>query len=355
MHDWQANASATIVGSMPHRDRRKVIDFIIREIPDIPVWPQLAGFREEQMMVQYLEGLPGLEEHDDLVVVNTGSERFEKELYSFYEECLSVEEGASDLLSSRFAMGRGTGETFSEFLDVLRKSRQPWRAVKGQIVGPFTLLSGMKDQNQRAIIYDDRLQDVVVRHLAMKARWQIVQLRELGAPVIIFLDEPALAGFGSSAFISISAELIGRLLTEIIDAIHQAGALAGIHVCANTDWSLAFDSTVDIINLDAYNYFDKFAIYNKELYRFIERGGSVAWGMTPTGDERSIQSETAETLAERCMGCIAALATPEVPREKILAHSLFTPTCGCGTLSEANAERVVQVTGQLGRIMKAHL
>jgi hypothetical protein len=189
----------------------------------------------------------------------------------------------------------------------------------------------------------------------MKAKWQIALLQKLGAPVIMFLDEPALAGFGSSAFISISAELVGRLLGEVIDAVHQAGALAGIHVCANTDWSLAFDSPVDIINLDAYNYFDKFAIYNKELQRFIERGGIVAWGMTPTGDVRSIHSETAETLAEKWMGCAEALVTPEFPRERILAHSLFTPTCGCGTLSEADAERVVEVTGQLGQIMKRHI
>jgi hypothetical protein len=98
------------------------------------------------------------------------------------------------------------------------------------------------------------LRDAAVKHLALNARWQIRTLAGPGCPVIIFIDEPALAGFGSSELISISKEEILACLQEVVDAIHADGALAGIHVCANTDWSLVLESGADIVNFDAYTY-----------------------------------------------------------------------------------------------------
>mgnify|MGYP007118351804 CR=1 FL=1 len=57
MENWQPLAAATLVGSMPHTDREEVIEFILRAIPEVPVWPQLSFFPHEQMMIQYLEEL----------------------------------------------------------------------------------------------------------------------------------------------------------------------------------------------------------------------------------------------------------------------------------------------------------
>ena len=217
-HWWEACLTGTA---------GQAVDMILREIPDVPSWPQLPHYREEQMMIQYLEGLPGLRDEDGRITIDTDAPEFEEELYSFYEEYLEVEARTKDIEQSRFRMGPEASATFFQFIETLRSSRQPYRAVKGQVVGPFTLLAGLKDRNDRAILYDDRFQDVIPKHLAMKALWQIRHLSTFGCPVIVFLDEPALAGFGSSAFISVSRELIQQLLEETIGAIHQAGALAG--------------------------------------------------------------------------------------------------------------------------------
>jgi len=355
MHDWKAAASATLVGSMPHRDRQKAIDLVLRAVPEIPVWPQLSNHKAEQMMYQYLEGLPGIQGGDGDLIVPTDAPEFETELYGFYEEYLEVESGGRDLSSSRFKMGAETGRTFFEFLDALHRAKLSCRAVKGQIVGPFTLLTGLKDRRDRALLYDERYPEVVTKHLAMKAKWQIQHLKSTGYPVIMFLDEPALAGFGSSAFISVSRELIQELLKEVIDAVHESGALAGIHVCANTDWMLAFDSAVDIINFDAYNYFEKFALYEEPLTRFLAGNGTVAWGVVPTGDTRTINRETSESLAHRWMKGIDEIGSSEIARESILSQSLFTPSCGCASLSEEAAERVLMLTRELGQIMRGHL
>jgi hypothetical protein len=306
-------------------------------------------------MVQYLEGLPGIREEGGHIVCRTDAPEFEQELYEFYQAYLEVEEGLRDLDDSRFRMGSETAKTLLQFVDALKRTSSSFRAVKGQIVGPFTLLTTLKDHQDRALIYNEELQDVVVKHLALKARWQINQLKAFGRPVILFLDEPALAGFGSSAFIAISAELVHRLLQEVIEAVHQAGALAGTHICANTDWNLVFNCGVDVINFDAYNYFDKFVLYQDSFLEFLEKGHIVAWGLVPTNDPVLIHRETSETLADLWLERIKQLVKPPWSLPRILSQSLFTPSCGCGSLSEKTAERVLLLTNGLGRMMRNHL
>lgn len=352
MDNWRADGSVTLVGSMPHQDRKEAIDLVIRAVPEIPVWPQLPAYKSEQMMIQYLEGLPGIQEGAEDLRVKTDSAQIDQELYSFYEEYLEVQAGSKNLAGSRFQLGPETGKTFYRFMEVLSRLDLPCKAVKGQIVGPFTLLSGLKDQRDRALLYDERFVDVVAKHLAMKAKWQVRQLESLGHPVILFLDEPALAGFGSSAFISVSRELVQGLLTEVVDAVHAAGALAGIHVCANTDWLLAFDSSVDIINFDAYHYFEKFALYKDHIARFISMNRKIAWGMVPTSDPATIIEESAQRLADRWVDQVAELFGDQPGLGEILSCSLFTPSCGCASLSREMAERVIRLTHELGQIMR---
>jgi hypothetical protein len=355
MEKWQPRAAATLVGSMPHKDRTRAIELILHSVPEVPVWPQLSSFPPEQMMMQYLEGLPGIEEEAGRVVCRVDSPAFEEELYDFYEAYLAVEEGRVALNDSRFRLGPETGRTFYHFTDALKRPDCSFQALKGQVVGPFTLLTTLKDQQERALIYNEELQDVVVKHLALKAKWQINQLKAFARPVILFLDEPALAGFGSSAFIAISADLVQRLLREVVEAVHQMGALAGVHVCANTDWSLVFGSGVDVINFNAYNYFEKFVLYDDLLLEFLEKGHIVAWGMVPTNAPELIASETPEALAERWLERLKQSLKGSVPLSKILSQSLFTPSCGCGSLGEASAERVLDLTSGLSRLLRAHL
>ncbi len=355
MERWQPLAAATLVGSMPHKDRNKVIELILKAVPEVPVWPQLSSFPQEQMMIQYLEGLPGIREGHGRLCVQTDSPVFEQELYEFYEAYLALEEGRENLDDSRFKMGPETGRSFFQFLETLKQTAPSFKALKGQIVGPFTLLSTLKDKQDRSLIYNEQLQDVVAKHLALKAKWQISQLRLLGGPVILFMDEPALAGFGSSAFIAVSEELVQRLFREVVDAVHQAGALVGTHICANTDWNLVFNAEVDIINFDAYNYFEKFALYREPFLRFMEKGNVVAWGMIPTNEPDIIQKETSEGLSDLWLERIKQLVTPSTSLSKILSQSLFTPSCGCGSLSETTAERVLGMTRDLAQRLRAYL
>jgi methionine synthase II (cobalamin-independent) len=233
------------------------------------------------------------------------------------------------------------------------KRQQPTAAaVKGQITGPFTLLATLKDENGQLALYDPRLRDVVVKTLALNAQWQVERLSQFSLPTIIFIDEPALAGFGSSAFISVSAEDISTMLDEVAGHIHRAGGLAGTHVCANTDWSLFFGRSLDVINFDAYTYFDRFALYRQELVSFIERGGIVAWGIVPTMDPDNIKGENADSLVSRWRQQVEQLVGDDLSLETIFRQSIITPSCGCGTLTEPLAERVVHLTRQVSEQLR---
>ena len=198
---WQPYGAATLVGSLPHRDRQKAIDLVLEEVSEIPAWPQLSSYTGEQMMVQYNEGLPGLDRKNDRILFAVSDPGFEQELLEFYEEYLPASNGELSLDESRFRFGEETGRTFFAFLERLEQQEQTAAAVKGQITGPFTLLAALKDENDQLALYDPRLRDVVVKTLALNAQWQVEQLSQFSLPTIIFIDEPALAGFGSSAFI----------------------------------------------------------------------------------------------------------------------------------------------------------
>ena len=351
MNHFPGLGCATLIGSMPHKDRASTIELVLKTAPRIPAWPQLTVFAAERMMEQYIEGLPGLVREGERLFVNSASPEFDPEVLHFYEQFLAVEEGGLKVEDSAFGLGDETGATFRSFLDALGGAPLAPRALKGQVIGPFTLLCGLKDQEGRALLYDERFLDIVPKLLGLKARWQIERMRPLGAPVIIFLDEPGLAGFGSSALITVSAELVRALLCEVVEAVHAAGATAGVHVCANTDWQLAFSSGFDIINFDSYSYFDKFAIYKNECFDFMERGGNIAWGVVPTSDPEVIEAETAESLAKRWTEQVAQFAAGGPGRREIIEHSLFTPSCGCGSLSEKNAERVLELLRGFCRII----
>ena len=69
--------------------------------------------------------------------------------------------------------------------------------------------------------------------------------------MIIFIDEPVMETLGSGCS-AVPSEMVPEKLNEIIDTIHELGGIAGIHCCGNADWSMIFNTRVDIVNFDAY-------------------------------------------------------------------------------------------------------
>jgi hypothetical protein len=227
--------------------------------------------------------MPAVVEQGGKTFIDTAGESFDEDLLAFFEDYMAVSEDPDRLPGSRFALTEATGKGVAALLDTLGRIKTRSVAVKGQVTGPITFCTGVKDQDGRAIFYNETLRDAAVKHVwPSTPAGRFVPLSGPGCPVIIFIDEPALAGFGSSELISISKEEILACLQEVVDAIHTDGGLAGIHVCANTDWSLVLESGADIVNFDAYAYFDRFILYGDPIKDFLAAGGLLAWGIVPT-------------------------------------------------------------------------
>lgn len=332
-----------LIGSLPLANHSEAAELIFAHTPQIPLWPQLPCYREEGMLRQFLPGFPGITEQDGRLFIDTEKDGFEEEILAFYEEYLMIAEGEANLNESRFILSLKEAKGFFTFLEMAEERKPDLIALKGQTTGPITFCTGVVDQNGRALFYNEQLRDAAVKLLAMKARWQTRKMQEISKQTLLFFDEPALAGLGSSAFITISNEEIIACFSEVFEAVRTEGGLTGVHVCANTEWSVIFDSGVDILSYDAYSYFDKLILYPDHLRNFFENGGILASGIIPTAEEY-IDIETAVSLTEKWRQQTTWLEQLGIPQEMITRQTLITPSCGTGSLSEEHARKVLELT-----------
>ena len=347
--DFKPTCLPLLIGSMPVKDHIYAADLAFKYTPDIPLWVQLPHFSEEGMVAQFIPGMPAITQREGRTFINTGAGSFDSDLLAFFEEYMAVIEGQLPLETSRFALTSETALGFFELVKRIPYQTTLPKALKGQVTGPVTFCTSFADQDRRAIFYNDTLRDAAVKHLSLKAAWQVRRLTQFKLPVIIFIDEPALAGFGSSEFISISKEDINVCLDEVIEAIHLEGGLAGIHVCANTDWSLVLNSKVDIVNFDAFAYFDRFILYSDAIIRFLDGGGILAWGIVPTLKAEDIDGATDASLTNRFKEYVQQLTRLGCKEEIIYNQSLITPSCGVGPLSPTQAIKVLELTRAVSR------
>ena len=337
----------THVGSVPHPSADDLSKRLIGLL-DMPAWPQLSkrSFREN-MYVQYSSLLPAIQEdaEQEKVFFDTSVD-ITNALEAFYTPVLSDDVDA-------FALRPEYANGFFAMLETLRSTTGDW--AKGQVTGPISFGLTVTDQNLRASLYDDMLADAIIKNTAMNARWQIRQLKSVRPNVILFLDEPYMAAFGS-AFISLSREQVIAYLDEVFDSIHAEGGVAGIHCCANTDWGVLLASKVDILNLDAYGYIENLALYPAELREYLDRGGNVCWGVVPNTEQ--IFEETAEGLVERLRNGIRLIVEKAAQRgvtikaEEFDSRSLIAPACGLGPTSVEVADRVFEVLSEMREIFK---
>jgi hypothetical protein len=124
-------------------------------------------------------------------------------------------------------------------------------------------------------------------------------------------------------------------------------------VCANTDWSLILESPADILSFDAYGFFDRLALYHDLLRSFFDRGRILAWGIVPTSDSKDINRETASALMKKWEAQVSHLETLGIDRARVLAQSLITPSCGTGSLSPSEAIKVLEMTREVSRTLRA--
>jgi methionine synthase II (cobalamin-independent) len=336
--DFRPEFLATAVGSMPHTDPAAACALVQQHLPDIPAWPQLPRRDpRESMYAQYSQGFPGVVLEHGRVYVDRRRD-LTPDLERLYARYLG-----GDLDGSATSPDHASGLAHFRTL----RFDSP-RAVKGQIVGPVSWGLTVTDQDRRAVLYDDVLGDALAKHLRLAAAWQEQALRRLAPHTIIFVDEPYLASFGS-AFVAVERHEVVTMLEEVFGGLE---GLKGIHCCGNTDWSLILETSVDILNFDAYTFAETLSLYPDALRAFLDRGGIVAWGIVPTTDDDAVLAESVEGLTARLWAALRQVASKGVPLDALLSASLVTPACGMGTLSEGAAARALEVLAGVSARMR---
>ena len=105
-------------------------------------------------------------------------------------------------------------------------------------------------------------------------------------------------------------------------------------------------SSTDILSFDAYNYADSLSCYPAEVKAFLERGGSIAWGIIPN-EEELLAEESLASLHDRLGEAMAPFTRDGVPFRQLVAQGLLTPSC---TLTSLSAEAVVRALELLSEL-----
>jgi hypothetical protein len=222
---------------------------------------------------------------------------------------------------------------------------------KNHVTGPITVGLGRVDENKRAIYYNEMFRDIIVKGTEMKARWLLDKFKFLDKEQICFIDEPILSGFGSSTYVSVHRPDVVQYLNDVIRAIHKENALAGIHCCGNTEWTILVDAGVDIISFDAYDYADTIAYYADQIKAYLEKGGVLAWGVVPTSEK--IQDENPESLVQKLKQGVESLTSKGIDENLIWEKCLITPSCGTGSLSVGLSENIFEQLSKVSQILRS--
>jgi hypothetical protein len=343
MSDFKGNCSATAIGSFPHLEVEEACRLVSRTLPELPCWPQLPklSFKEE-MCVQYAEAMPFFRLQSEQKRIYLEECEEPEVLESLYERC--QKKGSADYPISR---------DYSAGLYAMRPhfpSFSKKRAVKGQTVGPVTMAGNLKDSQGIAAFHNPTVFDAIIKHLCLRARWQVAFLSQFNVPVILFVDEPYLSCIGA-AFATIEKDSVVNSLREVFAVIKDSGAITGIHCCGNTDWSMVLETGVEILSFDAFFFMDKVLGYSHDLKRFLENGGILSWGIVPTTSE-ALKDVTLEILMEKMEKGIHYLSQKGISSPLLLERSLVTPSCGTGTLTIAESEKAMTLNHEVSLRLK---
>jgi len=185
--------ATTGIGSVPFTNGNDGTTFLFNAGLSIPFWPQLPKrcFAEE-MIPQYSEGMPcvRVEAEQERILLDPSNR--DTELEEFYTKFMAED---PDL----FPISCGVADGLYAFQRLA--ANRKWPVVKGHTTGPVTFCTGIYDKDKNPLYSDADLRDAAVKTIVRKVQWQINFLKPFATErVLIFVDEPVLAAFGSSTY-----------------------------------------------------------------------------------------------------------------------------------------------------------
>lgn len=344
---------ALAIGSLPHNTVESAMEVVKKDFSEIPFYPQLSNInRNEDMTIQFLEGLPSFLPSNESFEIDTESEKFFEDLESFFTDYEEIIADTDTEILEKYAISKEFSSTFPEFEKIIKNTKPQY--AKAQIIGPFTLAAMLTDQNGINAIFDETLREIVVKLLTLKVLWQIKHIKQANPTTIpiIFMDEPTLSQLGTSAYLTISEKDVVDMLAEISEIIHQNGGISAIHCCGKCDWTILIKAKADIINFDAFAFSEHLGLFAQEIDKFLQDGGKLAWGLVPTLDVEALKNITLADLIKEFGQGIKYLTNKGIDEKLIIDNSLITSSCGAGSLSVELAQKAMDLVFELSNELR---
>jgi hypothetical protein len=330
------NLLTTAMAVMPHEDVDKALEVALSM--DIPFWPQLPHYSYyEDMYVQASEHFPGILLNMEERTLRFSTEKFLEEL----EEAMGHFDDPE-----YFDISDTYSVVYHRFLD-LDFARRP--AIRGQLEGPISFGLNVVDENDRPILFNDTVRLVMLDFMARRVNIQLKRLKKKNPNAFMFVDEPglqflwsAMSGYGDQA----AREDMDSFFTMIERP-------RGVHLCGNPDWDFLLGMDLDILSLDIYTNNEIFVSYAKSVGRFLDRGGTLVWGIVPTNFE-PFEKEGIPSLISRLEDVWLALDQKGIDREFLLSRSLLSPATCCliNPDRETTVEKAFDVVRELSGTLR---
>jgi hypothetical protein len=316
------NLLTTAMAVMPHKNVDRALEVALSM--DVPFWPQLPLHSYyEDMYVQASEHFPGILLDLENRTLRFSMDKFAAEL----EETLAhFEEPEYFDVSETYSV------VYRRFLG-LDLSDRP--GIRGQLEGPISFGFNVLDQDDRPILFDDTVRPFMLEFMAKRVNVQLERLMQLNPNAFMFIDEPGLQ-FLFSAMSGYSDQLARKDMETFFFMIHRP---RGVHLCGNPDWDFLLGLDLDVLSLDVYSYGQVFVSYAESIKRFLERDGSLVWGIMPTNFE-PFEEENIDSLEKRLEEIWKTLSKRGVDRERLLSRSLLSPATCC--LVNPDGEKTVE-------------
>lgn len=320
------------IGSLPFDSVSAAIQSVVECSPEIPFWPQLPQLNQKEGLIsQGLDILDGVIERR-----STG--------YGYDVKAGRIDQALDLLHRSDGRLTRNNAAGFHGFEEALSSGLfVSARAVKGQIEGPITLSTYLFYRG-RPFLSEPTFFSAVAFHVSQMVCWQIDRLRVAGLPVLLFVDEPALCLDGPPA-ISITEDRRLSALAATLGDARSRGAIAGLHCCAARPFERMCSVKPDILSFDAHQGLELF-FANTEAHDFVQRGGTVAYGLIPT--QRGLEGLEPVTIFSRWLKAAALFGDPQ----ELACNALITATCGLGLLDVPAVEESFRLAHGVGRLLR---
>jgi hypothetical protein len=310
---------ASSIGSLPHTDPRDAAAFVLERQPRLPAAPSLPNRSGmERMVAQAAWGIAGI------TVLPDGS--------------LQLDDPLLDPRAPLTTPGID-GEPFvglRAFLGAVAGRQAP---IKLQLTGPVTLGIALVALG----VPSDRAFAVAGAAVRARATTLIAAARSSapGAPLVVFVDEPGLTAAMHASFPldpNRTIDLVSGALATI-----EPHAMTGLHCCGLADWPVVLEAGAQILSLPLGCGAVEHA---GALGRFLDGGGTIAWGAVPTsGPLGSTPERLWQQLSTEWCGLTQGGCDPVLLREQ----AIVTPACGLALHGEGQADLVLRLTNQVAR------